>query len=64
MTYLKSYQNKPKARGRKPVASPGENTIRLDQRDHLIIPIPGDKRRRYMGANCSSIIKLSAKSVI
>ena len=48
MTYLKSCQNNPKGRGRKPSNLPGAENARFDRRGHLVIPIPNNKRRRCM----------------
>ena len=57
MTYLKSYQNKPKGRGRKSTNMQGAENARYYHTDHLVIPIPDNKRRRCMGEACTSIVK-------
>ena len=55
MTYLKSYQSKPKGRGRKSHVLGAENA-RYYHTGHLVIPVPDNKRRRCMGEACTSIV--------
>ena len=57
MTYLKSFQNTPRGRGRKPSNLFGADNVRFDQKGHFVFPIPNNKRRRCMGEGCSSIVK-------
>ena len=57
MSYLKCYQSKPKGPGRKSKNAPDAQNARYDQRSHLVIPIPNNKRRRCMGEGCTSIMK-------
>ena len=57
MTYLKCHQSKPKGLGKKSKNAPGAQNARYDQKFHLVIPIPNNKRRRCMGEGCSSIVK-------
>lgn len=59
-TYLKSYGVPPKAAGRTPTASTSvtlnriSDDLRYDQRNHLVVRVPDNKRRRCAGEGCSS----------
>ena len=56
MTYLKCHQSKTKEPGRKSKNAPGAQNARHDQRSHLVILIPNNKRR-CMGEECTSTVK-------
>ena len=57
MNYLKCRQSKPKIPGRKSKNAAGAQNARYDQRSHMVIPIPNNKRRRCMAEGCTSIVK-------
>ena len=56
-TYLKSFQNQRKGPSRKPLNTLGADNPLFDQRGHLVISVPGNKRRRCIGKGCKSIMK-------
>jgi len=49
------------AKGKKPSIRPNESHSRIDGKNHFVQRVPGNRKRRCAGSQCSSIMRTQCK---